>query len=521
MLFRYGNVPERKGKRKRDGGWDPFLAGSFAYGSPTVEIDAQLPLSADKLGVAFGVALSHDEYSDGANGRAFSAAVIPRWRPADGIEVIPFWSMSTLKDEEVASTFTTAGAFVPTNLPRRRYFGQDWAQKDSRNDNFSLISKVRLSDSWSISAGLFRSISKSEENFYQDYLDDSTDGQARAEVTADPGNRSASSSGEIRLTYGWGNGDRRHLVHAAVRARKVQSQYGGAAEPTDLGERKLGDKFPVPRPASLEFGEQDRTEVRQMTLGLSYNGVWRNVGELSLGLQKTDYDKRVDFPGTVPDTRAIDKPWLFNAALAIHAYTAIAVYGSYTCGLEESGTAPGNAANRNEALPAIRTKQIDVGVRLSVAPGLRLLAGAFDITKPYFSTDEDNIFTALGQVRHRGFEISMTANPTKQVSIVAGAVVMDPKVTGEAVELGRVGRRPLGQEKVTFTGDVDYRLPWLDGASLDLSLTWTGRRPSSRDKVVSTDPYLNLDLGARYAFKLGNFPALLRLQLRNLTNSNG
>jgi iron complex outermembrane receptor protein len=498
-----------------------LLAGRFAYGGPALEVDAQLPLAGEAFGIALGASVSRDEYSDGAEGKSFNVAVVPRWRPSPGIELIPFWSMSTLSDEEVAPAFVSAGPFVPPRIPRRRYFGQDWAQKDSRNSNAGLIAKIRLSDRWSIAAGVFQSKLVNEENFYQDYLDLTPEGRMRAEVVADPGQRYASISGEFRLTHAIRDGDRLHAFHAAARARRVTSRYGGAAPPIDLGERALADIIRFGRPAQFAFGEQTRDEVEQVTLGLAYHGIWKDVGELSIGVQRADYSKSVDLPGVDVTTPAEDRPWLYNVALATHLSKDVALYGSYTRGLEETGLAPNNAANRNEALPAIRTRQIDFGVRWSPSPRFRMVLGAFDIRKPYFSTDEANIFTVLGAVRHRGVELSVTANPTDRLSLIAGAVVKDPEVIGEPVETGRVGRRPLGQEKVMARANVDYRVPFVDGLSIDLSLAWTGKRPASRDNLVSVDPYMNIDIGARYKFDLARFPALFRVQLNNATNSYG
>ena len=46
-------------------------------------------------------------------------------------------------------------------------------------------------------------------------------------------------------------------------------------------------------------------------------------------------------------------PWLYNGTVAVFPTHAVALYAGYARGLEESGTPPPNAANRNQALPAI------------------------------------------------------------------------------------------------------------------------------------------------------------------------
>ncbi len=495
------------------------VAGSFAYGAPSIEVDAQLPIAGKRLGVAFGASYAHEEYYDGADAGYFRAAIIPRWRPNDNVEIIPFWSTTIGRDEEVAPTIVSAGAYAPPEVARRHYFGQDWAAKDSRSTNAGVIAKARIGQNWAIAGGVFRSIFVNEENFAQNFVGTTQDGRTRTQVIADPGQRYASTSGELRVSRSFTEGPRLHTLHASVRARQLDSRYGGAAPPIDLGERRLGEATPAPEPASFAFGERTHDRVRQTTIGLAYEGRWKGLGELSLGLQRADYSKTIDLPGDLPTAHAENQPWLFNASAAAYLTDDIALYAGYTRGLEESGLAPNNAANRNEALPAIRTRQADAGIRWTISPRMKLVAGVFGVRKPYFNTDEANVYTILGDVRHRGVELSLSGNPLDNLSIVAGAVLMQPRVTGEAVELGRVGRKPLGQSATILRGNADYRLPFLSGVSLDLALSWYGERPASRDNLVTVDPYALIDLGARYRFKLGKSPATFRVQMQNVTNA--
>ena len=122
---------------------------------------------------------------------------------------------------------------------------------------------------------------------------------------------------------------------------------------------------------------------------------------------------------------------LFNVTAAAEITSRLIAYAGYVTGLEESGTAPDNAANRNEALPAIKTSQRDAGVRYAITDAVKLVAGVFDIRKPYFNLDESNRFTLLGDVINQGIEASVAGAVTPRLSIVAGAVLLRPRVTGD------------------------------------------------------------------------------------------
>ncbi len=491
------------------------VAGSFAYGAPAIEVDAQLPIIGKTLGLAAGASWGHEKYYDGSDAHYVRAALIPRWRPCAGIEVIPFYAISVGRGEEVAPTIIAAGNVVPPEAPRRRYFGQAWAQKDTRSINTGVIAKARLGADWAVTAGAFRSIFVNERNFAELFIDTTADGNTTERVVADPGQRYASTSGELRVSRSLTDGPRLHTLHATVRARSLDSFYGGAAPALDLGPRRLGQPVEVPEPRDLAFGRRTHDRVRQTTLGLAYEGRWKGVGEAAIGIQRADYTKRIDQPG-LARTATTDRPWLLNASAAATITDRLALYAGYTRGLEESGLAPVNAANRNEALPAIRTRQVDGGVRWAVPGGMKLVAGVFDVAKPYFNTDERNVYTVLGDVRHRGAEISLAGNPTERLSLVAGAVLMRPRVTGAAVDDGRVGARPLNQPGRTLRGNAEYRPAFAPGFSVDLAVANIGRRYASRDNVVTVPSYTLVDIGARYRFRIGKAPATFRLQMQNV-----
>jgi iron complex outermembrane recepter protein len=160
-------------------------------------------------------------------------------------------------------------------------------------------------------------------------------------------------------------------------------------------------------------------------------------------------------------------------------------------------------------------------------PGCCRLDDAFDLRKPYFNLDARNVFTELGSLRTRGVEISLAGRPAEGLNLVAGVALMDPKVMGEAVELGRVGERPVAQTQKLRRANADYRLPFWRGASVDAGLVYTGPVAASVRVDPSTGRQLHvparavIDLGGRYRFDLVRTPAVVRVQLQNATDAGG
>jgi iron complex outermembrane recepter protein len=492
------------------------VVGIGAFGGPRVEVDAQLPVS-DTLSLAAGVGLDHPEFYYGGSERVLSAALIARWRPADDVEIIPFWSRKRESGGEAQPIIFPAGDFLPPEIERRRYFGPEWAQNEGEDVNYGLLATFRFGD-WTLRGGAFRAIAHDYRNFTPVFLNATTNGEANREVISEQSRRFASTSGELRLTRQLIEGDRLHLVHLMTRGRIRDRRYGGS-ERFVFGPGRIDEPIVAPEP-TLTLGAQTTDQVRQMTFGVGYEGRWRNVGELSLGIQRTFYEKEVIRPsGPLPVSES--SPWLFNGTLSIFASRDLVFYAGYTKGLEESPVAPDIAVNRGEAPPAIITEQMDAGFRLNLTQSLRLVAGVFDVRKPYFALDPGLVFRELGMVRNRGVEVSLAGQLTPRLSLVLGGVFLDASVSGDQVDQGLIGRRPVGSVGRVVTGALNWNLPWVEGLSLDLALESTSDRIANRANTFVIPARYVYSLGGRYRFDLMGKPATFRAQVATLNNPYG
>lgn len=496
-----------------------LVAGAGEYGGLFAELDAKIPIIEQRLGLAAGASYAAEEYYDGSDARVASFAVIPRWRPRAGIEVIPFWSFAASRDEQVAPYIVTAGPYLPPRFERRSYYGQPWAILDTDVTNLGLLARAQLNESWDASAALFHSRRSVPTDHAELFDPTRVDGDTLETVIADPPQRRASSGGELSMAWAAAEGPRLHRLRLRARGRVREGEIGGASAPLELGPRQLGVAVHVPRPG-FRFEALTADRVHQWTVGLGYEGRWKERGELSVGLQKTFYEKIVDVPGLAP-SRTSSSPWLLNAALAVYATEWLAFYAGYTRGLEENGIAPGSAKNRNAVLPSIQTQQIDVGLRYAPTPEIRFVLGAFDLRKPNFASDEANVFMELGEIHNRGIELSFTGELFERLTWVAGAVLMRARVDGPAVEAGRIGPKPVGQTDRTARANVFYKLPWPEGLSLDLGVLHTGERTASSDNLVAAPALTTLNLGARYQFSICDRPTTVRFQVSNVFDAYG
>jgi iron complex outermembrane recepter protein len=493
-------------------------------GTAALDVDAQIPIVRDRLSVAAGFTYRYDEAFPGEDMKHLHGGGVLRWRPSDRIEIKPFYGRQEFHDDRTIGQIFVGGPFLPPKV-ERRYFGLDWTQNEIERQFYGGLGSAQLSDSWQVRAGLFRWEDHQKIMLTELYRNVQRDGSAQRSLVATKDQTAQSNSGELRSSYAITEGPRRHTVHLAARGRDTQRAYGGA-DVRDLGAAVIGERTDVPEP-EFQFGPHSRDEVRQITGGIGYEGRWAGVGELSLGVQKTGYEKNSLIPGR-PTLTTRDSPWLFNGTLAIHLTDKLVAYAGYTRGLEESGVAPANAVNRNSATPALRTSQRDAGIRYAITPRLGFVAGLFDVRKPYFNLDPDRVYRELGTVRHRGVELSLAGQPVEGLSLVAGAVFLDADVSGEAVDLGIIGPKPVGTAGRTIRANLDYRLPFLQPLSVDLAFNHQAGKVASAlefaelgDRQLMTEPLTTVDLGARYRFKAGAAPATLRAQVTNLFDVYG
>ncbi|MFM9977221.1 MAG: TonB-dependent receptor domain-containing protein [Sphingomonadaceae bacterium] len=485
-----------------------------------IEADVQIPIDGERLGIAAGIDLAHEGTSFGAINKSRSTAVVIRYAPQPGIEIMPFWSHTRSDDYEAQPVIFSSGAFLPKRIERNRFFGQQWADYAGTEHNYGVIARANPLG-FDVRLGVFRSRYDTETDAFDLlFRTDPSGAVARRVVVVDNAGSGASTSGELRIARTFREGARRHTFIASLRARAQDRIYGGT-DVVDLGASRSDAPDPRPQPTTV-MGPQTRDRVRQQTYGLAYEGKWLDVGELTVGIQKTRYTKRVTDPDPAvvfPETR--DSPVLVSAAAAVYITPKLAVYGGYTRGLEESEVAPPDALNLNEAPPAIRTEQKDAGVRWKVSKTVTAIAGVFDVAKPYYSTDALGRFRQLGVVRNRGIEMSIAGQVAPGLALVAGQQFLDATVSGDEVTSGQIGKRPIGAITRKTIVSINYRLPWVSGLSFDSAFEGAGNRTANAANSLVVPPRAVISLGSRYRFKLSDRPVLLRAQILNVTNTFG
>lgn len=491
------------------------------FNSFDLRLQLKMPLDGDRLGLFAGGGMRFLNRAEGEHSFVYNYAALLQAKPYAGATVLAFGGLSHTSDDEARATLFPVGSALPPEVPRRKFLGQPWAKRAFDTPFYGATARLPIG-AFRLEAGLFY-IERDFHTFYADILSGISPGGAVASRTiiADAGNIDQSLSGEARLVREWGTGAVRHALTLGLRGRHKQRLFGGS-QTIALGPSSVVAEDFRPAPA-FTIGAKSHDDVKQLTYGLSYNLFWAGHANFDASISKTSYRKALDFADPARlDAITRDAPVLWNVAASYALARQLTLYAGVARGQEEAQIAPDIAINRDEAPPALRTRQVEAGLRYALTPHLGLVAGVFSITKPYYNLDPARRFRQLGTIRNRGIELSLTGQIVPGVTIVAGTLLLDPRISGEAVDSGLIGLRPVGQIRRRSVVNLDWRLdggksPW----SFDLALEDLSARNANARGTLNAPPHTTVSLGARYRFIMAGMKMLLRPQVQNLFNSYG
>ncbi len=107
-------------------------------------------------------------------------------------------------------------------------------------------------------------------------------------------------------------------------------------------------------------------------------------------------------------------------------------------------------------------------------------------------------------------------------NLVGGLLLLDPRISGEAVTSGQIGPRPVGQVRRHGVLNFDWRPnAGKSPLSFDLAVEHFASRVGNSANTLHAAPRTVVNLGARYRFRMGPGTFLLRPLIQNLFDNYG
>ncbi|MEJ1095411.1 MULTISPECIES: hypothetical protein [unclassified Pseudoxanthomonas] len=451
----------------------------------------------------------------GERGSGINGGAVVGWDVAPGHRLRIFGSVNDREYDGDYAVIPTAGE-IPPNLRTLHQYSPDWARTVGTTTNLGLLYRGEL-HGFTVDASAFRSIF-SLDNADNTLISSDAQGNATATTLRTPKrDYKLSDTGEIRLARAFGKGDFGNHITLSLRGRHTTTELASSlAIPLGAFDLATGDPPDVPeRPWSGTRGEDT---VRQYTASTGYGLTWRERIQLRLAAHRTRYHKTVLSTSGVTSER-LSETTHYNVSTVINVTDNASVFGSWVTGLEESGSAPASAINREEVLPPVETEQFELGTRYAIFPRLTLIVALFDVSKPSQGFRLDGSFGVVGEVRHRGFEGSIAGELTSKTSILAGFVAFESELSGALVDAGLVGSHDMGVSQRVANATIVRRFgnDW----SLDATISYMGERWADTANSFKAPAVTTLSLGLRHGFMLGGRRADLRILGSNLLGAEG
>jgi iron complex outermembrane recepter protein len=485
------------------------------YGAVDLHADIGRRFGPDNnMGLRINAAAGHEDIGiDNFSGKRqmLSAALDVKVSPSVNLK---FDAEYYKKDssEQAGITLPTAVNGVIT-LPRltgnKVNLAGEWQRYVADATNLLARADVALNDNWSAIFELGQARNNRDRRFSQFNLTNAVTGAGTLTVNQQDGQEYENNNFRTELS---GRIDTGRIAHElSIGYTGNERKQDSRNSPTLTFAQNLYNPVPIPYTPRTAANANAPSKITDKGLYLFDRIVLSEQWQLMAGLRRSDYTSvttttRYEAQKTSPSVSVMYKPT-----------PRTSVYASYIEGMEESGTAPANRANAGEVLPPSLNKQVELGVKAEVAQGLLLQAAYFDVKRPSTTVDAANRFVLGGEAEYKGFEFAASGEINKQWSVVASALVMNPKITRTTVA-AELNKTPENAPKVTYSVFGEYRVPSVPGLALNAGWYFTGKRPVNNANQAYIDGAGTLSLGARYRTKLFGTNTTLQANLDNATD---
>ncbi|MDT9000455.1 TonB-dependent receptor [Paucibacter sp. APW11] len=222
-------------------------------------------------------------------------------------------------------------------------------------------------------------------------------------------------------------------------------------------------------------------------------------------------------------TQTLNTPWL---GLSYAIDKQLMAYGSWGEGME-SEVAPNRKrySNAGQALPALKSKQIELGLKAGSST-VDWSLNWFSVERPAWrdigACDNDDVPGSCvrqidGVARHRGIEAQADIKWAGG-GLLASAMQLQARRSGSA-DASLNGLKPANVAERSLKLTARQNISALPGLQLSAGLAYEGPRAVLPDNSVSIAGWTRIDLGARYEQALGQRQSLIwRAGIDNLAD---
>lgn len=523
------------------------------YGSAKAHIDTNIILNSGigvRLNIASEKLQSHFDHTNGERQFASMSVAVPM-SAATSISIGADYHTRSQRDVPGLGLLDTNGDGVGDTLPRTinprlNLNNQSWSLPyQSKTTTAQIALDHRFTDDWNthLAANTQRSRINDRIAF--------PDGCSNAAVYVYPG---LCANGDVDIYDFRSEGERRtltswdahldgrinvatmeHKLRIGMNGRTVIDRLPAFEAYNYVGSTNIFNPIAVasdPALTSRNTNGSERTLEGYASINSSISAAWQTFVGVRVSRFKRD-SAVSDGSEATQLSQTVSTPW---AGLSFAPTTTSLLYASWGEGaeLESVPNRPLQYVNSGAVLPALKSRQIEIGGKWQIEPRLLMTMALFDIKKPYTEDQAAaQIPSAPGapgaklvrmsgskEARHRGLELNMTGRVNEAFSLQASATALDAAYV-RANDQSLIGKRITNIPRLAASIFADYKITAISGLAFNALLTLRDSKTATSDGSVKLPRSGQLDLGTRYLQRLASMPMhplLWRLNIENATN---
>jgi iron complex outermembrane recepter protein len=320
-----------------------------------------------------------------------------------------------------------------------------------------------------------------------------------------------------------------HRFNAGVLFTRYVARFGGQAF-NFVGTGTIDGRGVVPANPTLtpeNTNRDERSTELHLQDAIQFSerwSVWAGARHTRIEREsvRTDGSRATQYP------QSLTTPWL---AVSHALTTQTQAYASVGQGIE-SEVVPNRErySNGGEALPALKSRQVELGVK-HASEAIDARIALFDIRRPAANdfhtrdrrpslddcTDEDPCTRRIdGTANHRGIEAEAEWRGG-DLSLRGSAMLLRARRNGSA-DAALNGRQPTNAPTRSLKLQAAYNVGAVPGLALVGFITHEGQRMVLPDNTIATPGWTRIDLGARFTQRIGEQTLVWRLGLDNATD---
>lgn len=439
-------------------------------------------------------------------------------------------------------TATLANMYPAVTLPplidATTNFGPDWAKNEADETNVLGTINWKISDAWAltVSGGTSRLVRNRRFNTLNPL--NLTTGEGTLAISLQPDLTFKNTNTRVELAGAFNTWILTHEVLIGA-SQNIRDAFNSASVPANCP----GATPTAPRVTCTQNFYNPR-DIPETAMPLATGNETRidDVGyyffdrvkvtewlQLLGGVRLSDYEES---NRTTHTTTFDASPTSVSYGAVVKPLSWISVYGTYIEGLESTPLAPSTADNSGAQLPATASEQREVGIKIEPTRGLLVQAAYFDIDRASTYVNSARLYVQDGRAKYQGWEVSVSGEVTRDLSLYASALFLDAKQESGAptvittspsgvvtVAPTAVGKLIENSAKQTFSIAGEYRLDnLLQGFSLTAGAYHTGRRAVNVFNQAFAPSYTLYDAGFAYDTEFSGTEMTFQVNAQNITN---